>query len=387
MKLLRITTVAISLRVLLKGQLEFMSVSGIDVLAVSAAGADVAKLNIPHRAVAMTREITPFRDLLALIQIIIIIIKFRPDVVHTHTPKAGLLGMLASWICRIPVRIHTIGGLPWLEYTGFKRRLLKFVEVLTIRAATDTLINSFNLKSILKSELPSLKNEIRVIGKGSTNGIDSSYFSLMPELTAEANQLRIKIGASAEDIVFCFVGRLTLHKGITELVNAFDSICKNYPHVHLLLVGYVDSDREPLSKQIEERIYSGNGITVTGLVDDVRPWLVASDMLVFPSYREGFPNVLMQAGCLGIPVIASDINGCNEILSGNEYGTLFPPKDTEALKSVMRSFLDDPEPFKKKALSLRSYITLNYDQSLIWSELLDFYRRKFTLKKTSQQQD
>lgn len=356
-----------------------MSANGVEVLAVSAEGSDVTKLNVPHRAVGMTRAITPFRDLVALMQIITIIIRFRPDVVHTHTPKAGLLGMLAAWICRIPVRIHTIGGLPWLEYTGFKRRLLKLMEVLTIGAATDTLINSFNLKSILVSELPSLKNEIKVMGKGSTNGIDLNYFSLTPELTTQADQLRLKIGVTDQDVVFCFVGRLALHKGITELVDAFDFIRNSYPRVHLLLVGYIDSDREPLSNQIQERINSCDGITVTGLVDDVRPWLVASDMLVFPSYREGFPNVLMQAGCLGIPVAASDINGCNEILSDSEFGILFPPKDSEAIKKVMKSFLDDPVSIRNKAIKLRSHITLNYDQSLIWKELLDFYRKRSPL--------
>ena len=381
MRLLRITTVSISLRVLLRGQLEFMTENGIEVLAVSAPGPDVKQLRVPFRAVGMTRAITPVRDLFALIQLMIIMIRFKPDVVHTHTPKAGLLGMLAAWFCRIPVRIHTIGGIPWLEFRGFKRRLLKWLEVLTIRVSTDTLINSFNLRTILKSELPSIKDEIKVIGKGSTNGIDSKYFSSTPELKAAADQLRIKLGISEGDKVFCFVGRLSLHKGITELVTAFDHIRQSYSGVHLLLVGYFDNERESLSPKLELRIKRGDGITVTGLVDDVRPWLTASDVLVFPTYREGFPNVLMQAGCLGVPIIASDINGCNEILSGNSFGTLIPPKDTKALTAAMESFLQNPDSFKNKAAQLRSYIIGNFDQALIWQELLNFYRNKIHPKK------
>lgn len=353
-----------------------MTANGIEVLAVSAPGPDVSALRVPHQAVAMTRAITPFRDLIALFQLIVVIIRFRPDIVHTHTPKAGLLGMLAARVCRTPVRIHTIGGLPWLEATGFKRWLLKQMELLTIWASTDTLINSINLRTVLKSELPDLKKKILVLGKGSTNGIDSNHFSMTPLIRKEAEHLRQDLRIAPDDIVFCFVGRLALHKGITELVNAFDRIRQQHAKVHLLLTGYFEYGRETLSQNLEKRIKAGNGITVTGLIEDVRPYLAASNVLVFPSYREGFPNVLMQAGCLGIPVIATDINGCNEILEGSAYGMLIPPKNTDALTDAMNSFLNDPESFQKKSKELRSHILTNYDQAKIWEDLLSFYRSR-----------
>lgn len=378
MRLLRITTVPISLRILLKGQLEFMAANGTEVLAVSSPGSDVASLNVPHQAVLMTRSITPIRDFLALLRLIAIILRFRPDIVHTHTPKAGLLGMLAAWMCGVPIRIHTIGGLPWLEAYGLRRWFLKRMEELTIWASTDSLVNSVRLRNILRDELPAVRRELRVLGNGSTNGIDVNQYTLTKEIQSQAVHLRSDLGIAETDFVFCFIGRLVLHKGIVELVTAFDHIRQTHPHVKLLLVGPIEDGREKLPDDLSKRIRIGEGIVLPGLVEDVRPWLAASNALVFPTYREGFPNVLMQAGCMGTPVIATNINGCNEIVSEPTMGILIPPKDSPALEVAMRSYIDSADLIGKNSETLRSHIIQKFDQKLMWGELLNFYREKIS---------
>lgn len=376
MRLLRITTVPVSLRILLKGQLEFMSRNGAEVLAVSSDGPDASRLAVPHRVVEMTRAITPFRDLLALIALVRVIRHFRPDIVHTHTPKAGLLGMMAAWICGIPVRIHTIGGLPWMESRGIRRWVLKRMEALTIGCASAVLVNSNNLRKILGQELPSVRKPMQVLGAGSTNGIDTAHFSRTPELENIATRLRSDHGIAEADFVFCFVGRLVLHKGLVELVHAFDALREIHPNIHLLLVGPFERDREQLPQEIEDRINRGDGIISPGMVDDVRPWLVAAQAFVLPTWREGFPNVLLQAGSLGVPVIATDINGCNEIIASPEMGLIYPPKDTDALRQAMAVMIQDRASAGLRALELKRHIILHYDQHRIWHELLGFYQRE-----------
>lgn len=376
-RLLRITTVPISLRILLKGQLEYMSEHGFEVLAVSASGPDVAALHVPHRVVPFTRAITPFRDLMALFALIRIIRQFRPEVVHTHTPKAGLLGMLAAWFCGIRVRIHTIGGVPWLEYHGFRRKLLRKMEELTIRCSTDILVNSYNLRGHLLREFPRMRRELLVLGAGSSNGIDLDHFRSTESLSHQAAQLRTALGIENSDIVFCFIGRLVLHKGVVELVEAFDRVRKQHPRVRLFLVGPWEQEREPLPAEVVARIHLGEGIAAPGRIDDVRPWLAASQVFVLPTWREGFPNVLLQAGCMGVPVIATDINGCNEIVASADHGTLIPPKQVDALVQAMLRAVEHPEYCQSQAVRLQEYIAAHFSQQRVWQDLLAFYHQKF----------
>ncbi|MFZ9980845.1 MAG: glycosyltransferase family 4 protein [Cyclobacteriaceae bacterium] len=382
MRLLRITTVPISLKLLLRGQLEFMEANGIEVLSVSSDGPEVKQLKVPHRVVPMARAITPVQDLISLIRLILIMRKFRPDIVHTHTPKAGLLGMLSACICRVKVRVHTIAGLPWLQMGGLVRHVLKAAEALTIYCSTDTHVNSLRLMEILRSELPGIAGRrfacgrLKVPGHGSSNGIDLNYFQKSPEISREASLLRAGFQIASDDFVFCFVGRLVRDKGIGELVSAFDCLRKKYRNVRLILAGPVEPGRDGLKDAILRRIEAGNGIIAPGLVEDVRPWLAASDIFVFPSYREGFPNVLLQAGCMEVPVIASDINGCNEIVTHGISGLLIPPKSEDKLVQSMEKLMRSQPDRKYFVLNLKKYITENFDQQVIWTELLRFYRER-----------
>lgn len=376
-RLLRITTVPESLHVLLKGQLEFMQLHGFEVLAVSSNGAQVEEIKnagIAHRSVWLTRRITPITDLVALFQLIWIIIRFRPMIVHTHTPKAGLLGMLAAWICRVPIRIHTVAGLPLMEAKGLKLRLLKVTERITYACAHRIYPNSKGLMDYIRLQFKTEDSKLKLIGNGSSNGIDTQYFNRTPELEKEGKTIREKLNIDSNGIVFGFVGRIVRHKGIKELIEAFKKISDNHSKVYLLLIGNIEPDLDPIGKTDKEFINSAGNVFMAGYQKDVRPWMLAMDVFVFPSYREGFPNVVMQAACLDLPCIVSDINGCNEIIEHLKTGLLVPVKNAEALTGKMQELSDDPfrrQQFGKRA---REFVVQHFEQRMVWKGLLKEYK-------------
>lgn len=369
-KLIRITTIPGSMRGLLRGQLRFMS-QYYDILAVSSGGKIFEEMleeqGVGGVPIPMTRKITPFADLKALFLLIGLFLREKPDIVHTHTPKAGILGMLAAWITRVPVRLHTVAGLPLLVATGNKRKLLNFVEWLTYACATKVYPNSFVMQQIIIDNHLTKPQKLKVIANGSSNGIDTSFFSS----EASFKKLEHKYGV----FTFCFVGRIVHDKGINELVHVFTRLYDVSPNVRLLLVGGFEKDLDPVLPEVEEQILHHPGISFVGWQSDVRPFLAASDAFVFPSYREGFPNVVMQAGAMGLASIVTDINGCNEIIVDGKNGVIIPSKNEEALYQAMKDFVVHPEKVKQMAANARPMIASRYEQKMVWEALLEEYRR------------
>jgi glycosyltransferase involved in cell wall biosynthesis len=378
-RLLRITTVPISLKLLLEGQVNFFKQAGFEVLTVSADGSEVQELRalgIKHKVVSMTRSITPLRDLIAVVQLIQVIRKFKPHIVHTHTPKAGLLGMIAAWMCRVPVRMHTVAGLPVMEATGVKRKILLVTERITYACASKVYPNSKGLLDFIQSTFARyFETKFKIIGKGSSNGIDTTFFSRSPELEANAKAIREKYEITEDAIVFSFVGRLVRDKGLVELVEAFKKL--TIPS-RLLLVGPFENHLDPLPDEAMKFLQTDSRVILAGFQHDVRPWMMASDVFVFPSYREGFPNVVMQAACLELPVIASDINGCNEILQHEQTGLLVPVKNTEALHTTMLELASNSAKRKKLAEQSRAFVVNHFERKYVWSELLKEYNTHLT---------
>ena len=399
-RLLRITTVPISLKLLLRGQFTFFKSHGFEVLTVSADGAEVKDMiedGITHQVVPMTRTITPVSDFVSLIKLIQVIRKFNPDIVHTHTPKAGLLGMMAAWVCRVPVRMHTVAGLPLMEATGVKKMILKITERITYACATNVYPNSKGLFDFIISEFQipdsrfqtslekvaerdrpqfEIRNlKFKIIGRGSSNGIDSSFFSRTPELQNRADEIRKQYHIPEGAIVFSFVGRVVKDKGIVELITAFKMILKTREDAYLLLVGPLEQELDPLPAEVLDFIQQHPQVVAAGYQNDVRPWMVASDVFVFPSYREGFPNVVMQAACLEVPCIVSDINGCNEIIEAQVNGLIVPAKDAKALFEAMQAMMTDQDKRESFAKKSREFVSKNFDQQFVWGQLLAEYRR------------
>lgn len=376
LKLFRITTVAISLNGIFNGQLSYIN-KFYEVTGVSSPDPVLYKVEanegIRVIPIKMTRIISPFKDLYSLWILYKLFRIEKPQIVHTHTPKAGTLGMLAAWLSHVPIRIHTIAGLPLLETTGIKRRLLDFIEKITYACATKIYPNSFGLKEIIIKNKYCHQKKLHVIANGSSNGIDMIYFS-KETTNLNKSELREKLNIQDKDFVFCFLGRLVKDKGINELLSAFEKLYCENSEIKLILVGFFEKDLSPLEVKTEKLISHHPGIIFMGHQEDVRPYYVISDALAFPSYREGFPNVVMQAGAMGLPSIVTDINGCNEIIIEKLNGMIIPPKDELALYNTMKYFVQNKDKVAQMAINARRLIESRYEQKMVWNAILDEYK-------------
>lgn len=376
-KLIRITTVPISLEKLLEGQLAFMK-DHFEVVAISAEKERLEnyanKEGVRVFYLELTRKITPIKDIVAVIKLYRFLKKEKPAIVHTHTPKAGIVGMMAAWLARVPNRLHTVAGLPLMEATGFKRKVLNFVEKLTYHLATKVYPNSKGLYDFIIAEKFTKPEKISIIGNGSSNGIDTAYFD--PNLYSEGDKtsLRYKWGIPQNHFLFIFVGRLVKDKGINELIEAFSKLSEYNKNVSLLLVGLFENDLDPLLPKTMQIIAEKQNIYSVGYQNDVPPYFVISDALVFPSYREGFPNAVLQAGAMQLPSIVTDINGCNEIITAGENGLIIPPKNEAALYKAMNQLATDPVLYSSLKSSTRRIIAEKYGRKEIWEALLIEYK-------------
>jgi glycosyltransferase involved in cell wall biosynthesis len=381
-RLVRITTVPVSLEKLLTGQLKYMGENGFEVFMISSPGNNISELEKRESAkfitVEMTRTISPVKDLFALLKMIGVLYKLKPAIVHTHTPKAGLIGMLAAWFVGVPVRLHTVAGLPLMEATGTKRNVLEYVEWLTYRCATMVYPNSNKLKEFILQNDFAGPAKLKVIGDGGSNGINTEYFKLMPQLVPAAEAIKIEFGISDDDFVFLFIGRLVKDKGIEELITAFSELSTFVKHIKLLLVGPTEPDLDPLSANSISEIETNPQIISVGYQTDVRPYLAVSQALAFPSYREGFPNVPMQAGSFELPCIVTDINGCNEIVVHGANGLIIPPKSAIALKQAMERLVTDKTLYNTLKGNARRMITERYEQKHFWTLLLKEYHKQLS---------
>jgi glycosyltransferase involved in cell wall biosynthesis len=375
-KLIRITTVPVSLSVLLKDQLRYMS-DHFEVLAVSSPDKILEQVGIREGVrtapIAMTRAITPVKDIKALWKLYRLLKKEKPAIVHTHTPKAGLLGMMAGRLAGVPVRMHTVAGMPLMENTGMKRKVLNFVERLTYSCATHVYPNSKHLAGFILENRFCKEQKMKVLGNGSSNGINTRFFQPGEELSNSACELKKKFGLTEKDFVFVFVGRMVKDKGIEELVDAFSALKEKYPHIKLLLVGPYEPERDPLAPATRKVIETDPSIIHAGFQQDIRPFLMVSQALAFPSYREGFPNVPMQAGCFNLPSIVTDINGCNEIVEDGKNGLIIPTKNVPQLQQAMERLLTDPALYVTLQSNARKMIVDRYEQKYLWELLLKEY--------------
>ena len=375
-KLIRITTVPISLDKLLEGQLDFMK-DYFEVIAVSSQEEELKRVarkqGVPYFFLEMTRKITPLQDLKAVYKLYKFLKKEQPVIVHTHTPKAGIVGMLAAKLAGVPLRLHTVAGLPLLEATGAKRKLLDIVEKLTYRFATKVYPNAQGLKTIVEELKFAKPSKLKVIGKGSSNGIDTTYFS-KDSLVNNRVDVSKALNISPSDFTFILVGRLVGDKGVNELVKAFVTVQQKHPDTSLLLVGPLEEELDPLLQTTQDIIKTHPKIYTTGYVDDVRPYFAFAKALTFPSYREGFPNVVLQAGAMGLPSIVSDINGCNEIIVNNHNGLIVPVKSSAALEVAMCKLIEDKDFYSRTQANARAIITSSYERKEIWQALLQEYK-------------
>ena len=312
-------------------------------------------------AIPMERHISLVSDLKSLWRMYRVLRRERPDLVHSMTPKAGLMTMVAGWLAGVPRRVHTFTGLVWPTSTGFKRRVLMTTDRITCACATHIIPEGEGVKSDLLNHHITRK-PLKVLGYGNVKGIDMSIF----------DPAAIEVPAH-EGFTFVFVGRIVRDKGINELVAAFDRLHREHADCRLVLVGPSEDNLDPVSPATRSRIEQGDGIEAVGGQHEVRPFYAAADALVFPSYREGFPNVVIEAGAMGLPSIVTDINGSREIIIEGENGVIIPSKDEEALYLAMKRFVEHPDDVAAMAANARPLIASRFEQGYVRQCLYDFY--------------
>ena len=369
-KLLRITTSSISLDVLLKGQLRYLN-DYYEVVGVASGKEGLEKVSkregIRTIDVKMKREISLWSDLLALFAMIRVISKEMPFIIHASTPKGSLLGMVAAWICQVPHRIYTVTGLRFETSTGNLHRLLIVMEKLTCRMATKVIPEGDGVKNVLLREKITRK-PLQKILNGNINGINLEYFQVSEEVKKQAVALR------RDAFTFCFIGRMVKDKGVNELVRAFSQLYETYGGIHLLLIGPLEQDLDPVEKDVLDKIHNYPAISFADYQHDVRPYLAVSHAFVFPSYREGFPNVVMQAGAMGLASIVTDINGSNEIIIDGKNGMIIPPRNQQALFEAMKYFMENKNRVAEMAAYARPLIESRYEQRMVWDAILKMYQ-------------
>ena len=375
LKIIRVTTKPEALLILLRGQLKFIN-NFHDLIGVSSPNEKLTHVmnqeGIRVIPLDMTRKITPIKDMVALIGMIRILRKERPDVVHSHTPKAGIIAMLASLICKIPHRLHTVAGLPLMETSGFKKKILLFIEWLTYRCATKVCPNSNGIKKFILENISISKDKLRVIGFGSSNGVDLEYFDRSQEVNHSSLVFRKKFNLESV-FSFIFIGRIVKDKGIEELLKAFLRLNREFGDMRLIILGHEERDLDPISYEAKNTLSSNKNIINLGFKTDVRAFLASSNCLVLPSYREGFPNVILQASSMQVASIASDIIGCNEIIHNKVNGLLFKPKNIESLYLAMKKIYLDKELTRMLAISAKKNVIKKYNKDFIHNEILSFY--------------
>lgn len=375
-KIIRTATVPLSLDLFCRGLLRDLS-SRYEIIALSSPQPELDRIRKREKvrtiSVPMARKIAPFSDLKSLFELIRVFRKERPDMVHSITPKAGLLSMMAAKWTRVPVRIHTFTGLIFPYEKGWKRRLLMTTDRLTASCATHVIPEGVGIRDDL-IRFKITRKPLRVLGNGNVRGIDLSHYVRTEKLSRRAADLRNIYDIPDDGFAFVFVGRLDRDKGIDELVQAFRMLEKEYPNVHLFLVGAEEPEGKSILDETKEIIDQDDHIHLSdGWQADVRPWYAAADALVHPSRREGFPNVVIEAGAMGLASIVTDINGSREIVKDGLNGTIVPAQDPEALYGAMKDFLEHPEKVQEMAAAARD-LSKRYEQKYVRQCLDVFYR-------------
>lgn len=371
-KIIRATTIARSLEDFCKDILREMS-KKYEVIGLSDPGPelDIVKEREGVRTIAvpMERHISPFKDLASLAKLIKVFRNEKPDMVHSMTPKAGMLCMIAAWITRVPVRVHTFTGLVFPTSTGLKRKILMATDWLTCACATHIIPEGEGVKMDLLNH-GITKKSLKVLGYGNVKGVDMDYFSRSEEVLAAAKKIRVE-----DKFTFLFIGRVVKDKGINELINAFSKLYSCNPNIRLLLVGQYENDLDPISSEAQEAIEKNGDIIAVGKKTgiDLLAYYAAADCFVFPSYREGFPNTVLEAGAMGLPSIVTDINGSREIIFEGENGVIIPTHDANALFDAMLNMMKDKGARERMAGNARQMIASRYEQGFVRKCLYDFY--------------
>lgn len=342
---------------------------GYEMLAVTSPGPELEELRDKDGfhciEVPMERHISIIHDLKSLWKMVKVFREERPEIVHSMTPKAGLITMIAGWLCGVPVRVHTFTGLVWPTAAGLKRRILMATDWLTCACATHIIPEGQGVLNDLKNG-GITKKPMKVLGYGNVRGVDMERFS----------PSRFDVSKNPSAFTFVFVGRIVGDKGINELVEAFVKLHDKHQNARLILVGSYEHELDPLSDTTREQIESNEAIDACGpkYDDDLLQMYVKADCFVMPSYREGFPNTVLEAGAMGLPSIVTDINGSREIIENEKNGLIIPSKNASALYDAMERMLTDDTARETMRSNARPMIASRFEKSFVQKCQIEFYK-------------
>lgn len=356
-----------------KGQLRLLNES-LDVSAVSSQKDLLERFGkeegIQTIHIPMRRPISLWKDPVSLMRFIALFAVTRPHIVHGNTPKGSFLSMIAAWLTRVPVRIYMCHGLRYQGYQGRMRRLLMTMERISCRCATRVIAVSHGAKNTLLDDSICPPEKLMIVGDGSAGGIDLSLFDRGKITPAKEIAALMPPG----DFKFCFVGRIVKDKGINELVKAFSQLCDERGDVSLVMVGPFEDAENPVDDSTRQTLRNHPKIHLLGSKSDVKPYIVACDMLLLPSYREGLPTVPIEAGALAVPTIATDIPGCNEVVIDGKNGYLVKPSDWESLLEAMKLAVNGRDSsIKKMGQTAREMVEAKYEQKKVWNAYRELY--------------
>jgi glycosyltransferase involved in cell wall biosynthesis len=356
----------------LNARLRSLRKAGYRVLLVSSPGdllwKTAARECVEPIAIPMSRGIAPLRDVLSFLRIWRLLGVRKPDLVEFSTPKAGLLGMMAARLRRVPRRVYVLRGLKLETCTGVKRLLLQAAERVAAACAHVVLCNSGSLRARALALCLAPANKLHILGEGSSQGVDTARFSPGP------GTLRVKLGIPRDAPLIGFAGRLTRDKGVPELIQAFNMILRAEPFAHLLLVGWFDASEDALDDSLRIRILNHPQIHCTGFVNDTAPFYRAMDLLVLPTRREGFPNVVLEAAATGLPVVTTECTGARDSVIPEVTGLLIPPGYPEAICEAVLKIIRNPELGERMGQAARAWVLDRFPESRVVKMTLDYYR-------------
>lgn len=315
--------------------------------------------------VEITRSISPLKDLKAIFRVYNYVKKNEIDVVVGHTPKGGMVAMIASFMASVPNRIYFRHGIIYETSTGLKKTILKNIDRLTAFFAKKVVCVSYSVKQI--SEKNKLNNPIKniVLGLGTCNGIDTEEkFNPQKKNAEDTCLLKNKHNIFPDDKIVGYVGRLVKDKGIDDLILAWDIIKTKHSKAKLLLVGPME-ERDSISEQSKNKIKSDSSIIFTDFVQDASSYFLLMDVFVLPTYREGFPTVSLEASSMSLPVVTTKATGCTESILENKTG-LFISNKPEDIASKIMFYLENEDIAKEHGKNGRHFVQSNFEQTIIW---------------------
>ncbi|MFZ4262395.1 glycosyltransferase family 4 protein [Sphingobacterium sp. HJSM2_6] len=375
-KVIRTSTVPISLDVLLKGQLKYIK-NEFEVIALSSPGIQLDNVGkregVRTKSISIKRKISIYNDIVSLFKLIYFFIKEKPHIVHSITPKAGLLSMIAAFITGCPYRIHTFTGLIFPYKTGFQQKILILMDRILCLCATHIYPEGEGVKQDLLKFKITNKN-LKILGNGNVNGVDLNYFNSSE--VQGVDELRNILKIDLDSFVYVYVGRIVKDKGICDLVSAFLEISKLQTNCKLIIVGDYESS-DLIDIETRNSINNNSSILHVGFIEDIRPYLKLANVHILPSYREGFPNVVLQAGAMSKPSIVTNISGSNEIIQNGYNGLIIDSKSVQDLFEVMEYVLLNKHILNNMGINARKNIEAKYGNDILWKAILDEYNSYF----------